>query len=69
MQLFTGPQVEVGQPGTAEHGRRERILRAAIGLRDRILAAKTHYEALMKSQQGGHLPVQVVYPFKPATVY
>ena len=44
-------QVDAGQPGGREHGRKERILRAAITARDRLCAVKSHCEALLSSQK------------------
>ena len=42
----------MGSPGSIEHARKERILRAAIKARDSIVQAKLHCEALMDELRG-----------------
>ena len=44
--------MDVGSPGSIEHARKERILRAAIKARDSIVRAKLHCEALMDELRG-----------------
>lgn len=39
-------QVDVGEPGSAAHARRERLLRACIALRDQLAAATQRVEAV-----------------------
>lgn len=39
-------QVDVGEPGSAQHRRREAILRKAIKTRDDILAVKSQYDEI-----------------------
>ena len=44
--LIVSVQVDVGEPGSAAHARRERLLRACIALRDQLAAATQRVEAV-----------------------
>lgn len=45
-QHMASAQAEVGEPGSAGHAERERLLRTAIGLKARVTAAQDRYAAV-----------------------
>ena len=65
-------QAEVGEAGSEEHARRERLLRAAIELRSRITLAQDRYgvlRSLLPKETHVILPVDKVHAWQSTWLY